>query len=134
MGASRGATRSFRVVVLAVAGPFALVALASILFSVRAYRNYDDETPTYDCGAPASFISGRARRSWTVADARPVPTTVPDSEVPSVAATPDLRMTDVCPKAMAPRLGFTVWVLALGLVATTVAALTPPPGHEWATR
>lgn len=126
MDNSHLATRSFRVVLLGVVGLFAIVALGSLLLGVRTNRNNDGENPpTYDCGSPASFITGASRQSWRVADSPVTPTTVPGAEVAS-PATPDFRLTDVCPKAMAPRLGFTVWVLAFGLVVTTMTALALP--------
>jgi hypothetical protein len=126
MGSGDLATRSFKVIVLGVAGLFALVALGSVLLGVRTNRTNEGENPpTYDCGSPASFITGSSRQSWSVADSTATPTTVRGSEVASTT-TPDFRMTDACPKAMAPRLGFTVWVLALGLVVTTMTALALP--------
>lgn len=126
MDSSHLATRSFKVIILGVAGLIVLVALGSLLLGVRTNRNNDGENPpTYDCGSPASFITGGSRQSWRVADSPVTPTTVPGSEVASTA-TPDFRMTDVCPKAMAPRLGFTVWVLLLGLVVTTMTAMALP--------
>lgn len=126
MNSSQVATRSDRLIVVGVAALFAIITLGSLLIGARANRNNEGENPpTYDCGSPFSYISGQARRPWRVADSPVAPTTMPGAGN-AAPATPDVRMTDACERAMAPRLGFTVWVLVIGLLATTLLALTIP--------
>lgn len=120
------AERSFRLVVAAVAASVLAVVAASLLLSVETNRNnYGENPPTYACGSPLSYISGSSRRPWTIADSVVTPTTVPGaSAAPTV--TPDFRKSEVCQRAMAPRLGFTTWVLIVGLVLVVIVALAIP--------
>ena len=110
------ATRSFVAVLVGVAGLFVLVALTSLVVGVSTASSNDGESPpVYVCGSPASFIGGRRAASWAAVDAQS-----------RDRAESEYLMSDACPKAMAPRLGLTVWVLGVGLVAVTAVALALP--------
>lgn len=120
------AERSFRLVVAGVAASVMAVVVASLLLPVATNRNNDGENPPkYDCGNPMSYISGTARRPWRIADSVVVPTTAPGA-TPASTTVPDFRKSEVCQRAMAPRLGFTTWVLMLGFVVVVIVALAVP--------
>ena len=103
-----------------------LVALVSLLIPAHIYRNYGEENPpTYNCGLPLTYIAGKSERPWRIAEANrtAMPTTVPGQPPAPKSLDPvlkDFPKPETCKQAMAPRLGFTVWVLLLGTALSIV--------------
>jgi hypothetical protein len=95
----------------------------SLLLPANTWRNNVGENPPkYDCGLPLAFIAGRSERPWRIANAVRTPVTQP-GQSPVTATRADFDKSAVCKQAMAPRLGFTAWVLGLGLLLALVGAV-----------
>lgn len=110
-------------VVGAVGAVFLVIAVVALALPVQTPRNSGSEKPPeYDCGNPFSYTTGQSRQGWRVSDSQPTPTTQP-GEADALSGHGDFLKSEVCQNAMAPRLGFTTWVLGTGLLFMVILAV-----------
>lgn len=110
-------------VIGAVGGVFLAIAVVTLALPVQTPRNSGSEKPPeYDCGNPFSYTTGQSRQGWRVSDSQPTPTTQP-GEAADLSSQRDFLKAGVCQNAMAPRLGFTTWVLGTGLLLVMILAV-----------
>lgn len=120
----------------AVGGLFLAIAVVTLALPVSPPRNSGSEKPPeYDCGSPFSYTTGESRQGWRVYDSQPTLTTRP-GEADDLSGQGDFVKAMACQRAMAPRLGFTTWVLATGLLLVVILdlmlgrSLRRRPPHE----